>query len=60
MPRDIDSVLQHKHSSQRENAVMRDETNKVNSENSTLRIAVEEVIAREEEDTMCNESADRK
>ena len=60
MLREIDSMLQCKDSLHRENTVMREDINNVNSENSTLRIIVEEAIEREEVGTMCNESADRK
>ena len=47
-----DSMLQHEDALQTENVAMRNETNKLNSEMSTSRLRVEEVIAREEKDAM--------
>ena len=44
----MDGVLQHKDALQTKNIVMRNEINKLNTDNSTLRIKIEEVTAREE------------
>merc|ERR1712157_604221 len=44
----IDSMLQYKDALQTENIVMRNEINKLNSENSSLRIKTEELTVREE------------
>ena len=44
----MDGMLQYKDALQTENIVMRNEINKLNTDNSTLRIKIEEVTAREE------------
>ena len=61
----VEGMLQYKDALQTENIVMRNEINKLNTENSSLRIKVEELTAREEKilyehESIHNELADTK